>query len=118
MARLPRGRAQPPVTVFGVPRRNRPGRDRPDRADRPDAGGTSGWAHSESGQDGDWLVRTVPGAHATKTYRCPGCDHEIRPGTPHVVVWPADETGSVADRRHWHRACWDARGRRRPTRRR
>ncbi|MEU4667269.1 hypothetical protein AB0F91_04690 [Amycolatopsis sp. NPDC023774] len=100
-----------------MPRHHRPGRDRHARAEQPDLGAASGWAHAESGPDGEWLVRTVPGSHATKTYRCPGCDHEIRPGTPHVVVWPADETGSVADRRHWHRTCWDARARRRPNRR-
>ncbi|RZQ59352.1 hypothetical protein [Amycolatopsis suaedae] len=91
-----------------MPRRNRhqPG-------PRPRSGASLGWATAESARDGDWLVRTVPGAQATKFYRCPGCDHEIRPGTPHVVVWPAGETGSVADRRHWHRGCWDRRTQRR-----
>ncbi|HEX7661560.1 MAG TPA: hypothetical protein VF444_18960 [Pseudonocardiaceae bacterium] len=77
--------------------------------DRPLGGGVT---RIESDHIGDWLVRQVPGASATKMYRCPGCDHEIRPGTPHVVVWPADEQGSVADRRHWHSACWEARHRR------
>jgi hypothetical protein len=72
---------------------------------------------TEAGPDGEWNVRAVSGAQTTKTYRCPGCDHEIRPGTPHVVAWPASDHGSVEDRRHWHRACWDARLRRRPTRR-
>ena len=43
--------------------------------------------------DGDWVVRQVPGAAATKTYRCPGCDQEIRPGAAHVVVWPAQTPG-------------------------
>jgi hypothetical protein len=37
---------------------------------------------------------------------------------PHVVVWPAEEWGSVDDRRHWHTACWSARTRGRPGRRR
>jgi hypothetical protein len=65
----------------------------------------------ESHPDGDWNVRTVTGAAAVKTYRCPGCDHEIRPGHPHVVAWrPGDE----AARRHWHRPCWQARDRRAP----
>ncbi|GAA3574475.1 hypothetical protein GCM10022222_68690 [Amycolatopsis ultiminotia] len=100
-----------------MPRRNRPGRSRPGPVERPDPGAVSGWARTEAAPDGEWLVRTVPGAQAGKTYRCPGCDHEIRPGTPHVVTWPADETGGVADRRHWHRPCWDARSRRRPGRR-
>jgi hypothetical protein len=54
----------------------------------------------------DWVVRPVAGAYATKTYRCPGCDHEIGPGTPHLVVWRDDD---VEDRRHWHTPCWHRR---------
>jgi len=64
-------------------------------------------------RDGDWVVRTVPGGASAKTYRCPGCDHEIRPGSPHVVAWPADWRGDLSDRRHWHAPCWQARDRRR-----
>jgi len=67
--------------------------------------------------DGEWLVRTVPGEAATKTYRCPGCDHEIPAGVAHVVAWPADERGDLSDRRHWHTGCWRARDRRGPGRR-
>lgn len=73
----------------------------------------------ETGPDGyDYEVRPVAGSRATKVYRCPGCDHEIPAGTPHVVVWRADfgEAG-MADRRHWHTPCWTARGTRSPTRR-
>ncbi|KAA2259574.1 hypothetical protein F0L68_21220 [Solihabitans fulvus] len=61
------------------------------------------------------MVRTVTGAQTTKFYRCPGCDHEIRPGVAHVVTWPAADYGSVEDRRHWHSACWTNRGHRGPT---
>jgi hypothetical protein len=68
----------------------------------------------ESGPDGDWVVRSVPGAASAKAYRCPGCEQLIRTGAGHVVAWPADELGSVADRRHWHSACWASRTRRRP----
>lgn len=64
--------------------------------------------------DGEWLVRAVPGSSATKAYRCPGCDQEIRAGVPHVVAWPADGRGDATDRRHWHTGCWRARDRRRP----
>jgi hypothetical protein len=64
--------------------------------------------------DGEWVVRRITGAGATKTYRCPGCDQEIRPATPHVVAFPADDYGNVEDRRHWHTPCWQARGRRGP----
>ncbi|HJP77821.1 MAG TPA: hypothetical protein VJ914_26360 [Pseudonocardiaceae bacterium] len=70
---------------------------------------------AESGTDGEWLVRKIPGAQATKVYRCPGCDHEIQPGVPHLVAWPALDYGSVQDRRHWHTGCWAARDRRGPT---
>ncbi|MFD4368050.1 ATP/GTP-binding protein [Rhodococcus sp. NPDC058521] len=58
--------------------------------------------------DDTYLVRNVPGARATKSYRCPGCDHEIRPGVAHVVTWPAG-FGGVDDRRHWHSGCWSGR---------
>ncbi|MGP4018066.1 hypothetical protein [Saccharopolyspora sp. 5N708] len=71
----------------------------------------------EHGSDGDWMVRAIPAAQATKIYRCPGCDHEIQTGVAHVVTWPSAEHGSVADRRHWHTSCWKARDRRGPTRR-
>ena len=74
----------------------------------------------EVGADGnDYEVRPVAAARATKVYRCPGCDHEIRPGTAHVVVWPTDVAGTsetVDDRRHWHTACWANRATRSPTR--
>ena len=71
------------------------------------------------------MVRPLSGAASGgKTYRCPGCDQEIRLGTPHVVTWPAYardsdldpwDTDSAADlRRHWHTPCWNARGRRLP----
>ncbi len=68
--------------------------------------------------DGAWLVRHITTGGAVKTYRCPGCDQEITPGVAHIVAWPADERGDLADRRHWHTGCWTARGRRAPTRRR
>jgi hypothetical protein len=72
--------------------------------------------------DDDWVVRQVTGSAATRAYRCPGCDHEIRPATPHVVAWPAawgadgdrDEDSGLGERRHWHTACWHARHRRGP----
>ncbi|WNG86124.1 hypothetical protein C6A87_019855 [Mycobacterium sp. ITM-2016-00317] len=72
----------------------------------------------EVGADGDdYEVRPVSAARATKVYRCPGCDHEIRPATAHLVVWPADGGGRVDDRRHWHTSCWGHRQTRGPTRR-
>jgi len=48
-------------------------------------------------------VRHVQPYQAVKHYRCPGCDHDIRPGEGHEVVVPvADPAG----RRHWHTGCW------------
>lgn len=73
----------------------------------------------EEHPDGTFVVRRVSGAASTKIYRCPGCDQEVRPGTPHVVAWPADGVpggGDVADRRHWHTPCWTSRSRRGPRR--
>lgn len=77
----------------------------------------------EEAPDGDWVVRSLTGTASTKPYRCPGCDQEIRPTTPHVVSWPAYprdsdldpwDTESAADqRRHWHAICWRERNRRR-----
>jgi hypothetical protein len=51
-----------------------------------------------------WQVRLVQPYQAIKMYRCPGCEQEIRERTLHVVVWPE---GSTAERRHWHRPCWE-----------
>ncbi|MEV0961283.1 ATP/GTP-binding protein [Streptomyces sp. NPDC049910] len=94
------------------PRRNRPrgGEKQTDRAgDMADRYG--GVERTESWRGEDWRVRHVAGASAAgKRYRCPGCDQEIPPGTPHVVAWP--DYGGVDDRRHWHRACWNAKDRR------
>jgi hypothetical protein len=73
-----------------------------------------GGASIQAAPDGDWLVRMIPGGYSTKTYRCPGCDHEIVPGVAHVVVWPADGRGDATDRRHWHTSCWRSRGTRAP----
>jgi len=47
-------------------------------------------------------VREVAG---DKEYRCPGCDHPIRPGLRHLVVVPE---GDADARRHWHTKCWQS----------
>src|SRR5437588_7932773 len=76
----------------------------------------------EIGPDGhEYEVRPIAAARAVKTYRCPGCDHEIRSGTSHLVVWPTDSAGGgpqkrIEDRRHWHTPCWTNRATRGPTR--
>lgn len=74
---------------------------------------------TETGPDGeDYTVRQVRGSE--KSYRCPGCDQLIAPGAAHVVAWRTEhllgQQAAMDDRRHWHRACWQARGRRRPVR--
>ena len=61
-----------------------------------------------------FVVQPISEKNALKEYRCPGCDHEIVPATPHVVAWPAER--GIDDRRHWHTPCWKARDRRGPAR--
>ncbi|MFC1402827.1 MULTISPECIES: hypothetical protein [Streptacidiphilus] len=97
-----------------------PRRSRPRRSEQPEprSGGYSGlgWTLGQTDSYGgeDWQVRPVAG-DSGKSYRCPGCDQEIPPGVGHLVVWPLTSvsgTAGVDDRRHWHRACWNARERR------
>ncbi|WP_375426695.1 hypothetical protein [uncultured Friedmanniella sp.] len=89
-----------------------PGR-RPSKHSRPARPLGSGHASATTKRDGRWVVRSVPGASAVKSYRCPGCDQVVPAGTPHVVVWPAEPSWSsasgLAERRHWHTACWQRR---------
>lgn len=97
------------------------GRSQQSERDQPrDIEKAFGYQRTESARDGDWVVRSVTGASTAKTYRCPGCDQEIRPGVPHLVAWPADTEdaawhggGGLDHRRHWHTPCWNARLRRR-----
>jgi hypothetical protein len=89
------------------PRRNRPRRAAP--AAPAEGGRGHGLEQTESWRGEEWVVRPVAGSSG-KRYRCPGCDQEIPPGVGHVVAWP--QHGDVDDRRHWHRACWNARDRR------
>ncbi|MFC6082237.1 ATP/GTP-binding protein [Sphaerisporangium aureirubrum] len=81
------------------------GKGRRTEPPRPVEDALRGSERLESWPDGDWKVRQVSGAGSDKLYRCPGCDHEIRPGLPHVVSWPA-WSGGEGERRHWHTACW------------
>ena len=110
---MPRRKPNPPQGG----KRGRPSNQAP--AQRDSALPSFRFATSETGPDGDeeYTVVSVPGVKATKVYRCPGCDHEIRVGEPHLVAWPAFDA-SAGERRHWHRGCWQARGRRGPARRR
>jgi hypothetical protein len=64
------------------------------------------WTEDDDGED----VRHVQPYQAVKAYRCPGCDHEIRPGEGHEVVVPR---AAPQDRRHWHTGCWRGELRRR-----
>ncbi|MFY9921762.1 MAG: hypothetical protein WAL26_25740 [Mycobacterium sp.] len=93
-------------------RRRARGRRQPPRAPLPAS------RRVETGPDGyDYEVRPIAASRATKTYRCPGCDHEIRPGTAHLVVWQIElGENAVEDRRHWHTPCWQHRATRSPTR--
>ncbi|TDC65916.1 ATP/GTP-binding protein [Actinomadura sp. GC306] len=90
-----------------------PRKNRRTVSERGARGGASWVQETEAGPDGEWVVRAISGAGAAKAYRCPGCDQEIPPGVAHVVAWRADDRDG-RDRRHWHRPCWQARGRRSP----
>ncbi len=104
-----------------MPRANRPRAGRGGREPAPplDLARALGGHRREAGPDGPWNVREVPASATGRAYRCPGCDQELTSAVAHLVVWPAEhlfgEQGALGDRRHWHRACWAARGRRRPT---
>ncbi|MDG3012811.1 ATP/GTP-binding protein [Rhodococcus sp. D2-41] len=103
-----------------MPRRNQ---HRNARAGRPQVTerATLGdaFARREAGPRGGEMfsVRNIPASRALKTYRCPGCDHEIGPGTAHVVAWPDRDAGGPDERRHWHTGCWSGRASRSITRR-
>ncbi len=78
------------------PRRHRAGRERPGPP----------LPRSSPSQVPSWAV--LPGVEVRavagdKPYRCPGCQGVIPPGTPHLVIVPAD---APEDRRHWHTPCW------------
>jgi hypothetical protein len=94
-----------------MPRQNR----RRDEAPRPSA--FAAWHRVDQWHGEDYAVRTVTGANAVKSYRCPGCDQLIPARVPHVVAWPNDDP-DAGERRHWHTPCWAARERRTPGRRR
>ncbi|ADP79027.1 hypothetical protein [Pseudofrankia inefficax] len=80
------------------------GRPRKDRHREDEQESRPGWLVESVVINGeDWSQRPVTGAASGKSYRCPGCDHEISPGVPHMVVWPSGRTDS---RRHWHTPCW------------
>lgn len=98
-----------------------PSKRRSGRASRPSTGRPlSETLHTvEDWRGEDWAVRRITGSTSTKAYRCPGCDHLIRPATPHVVVWPLEASlqefaatksaSGLGERRHWHTTCWDGR---------
>jgi hypothetical protein len=91
--------------------RRRPSKWQRPVSDRPLLGGTQS---REVKAGGEWNVRRVSGSASAKSYRCPGCDQQILPATPHVVVWPDNPSllgalggaQSLDERRHWHTACW------------
>ena len=60
---------------------------------------------TEEHSDGVYIVRRLTGSGSTKPYRCPGCDQEIKPATPHTVAYVM---GELEDRRHWHTPCWNS----------
>ncbi len=77
------------------------------------ATGKNGPVAKRSGPEDEVTVTVVHPFQARKVYLCPGCLQEIPVGLGHVVVVPV---GAADLRRHWHRACWSHRDRRRPGR--
>lgn len=67
----------------------------------------------EQAADGDWFVQYIPAINAIKSYKCPECERQISPGTPHLVVWQQDhmfgKARAIQERRHWHKHCWETR---------
>lgn len=98
-----------------MPRRHRRASQGP-VAPRRDGLGGSALETGPAGDSDDYHVRRIPASRAVKDFRCPGCDHPVMSGTPHVVAWP-DRPGGEDERRHWHSGCWSGRGRRGVTRR-
>jgi hypothetical protein len=78
-----------------MPRRNRRAGDAPSSPARRPRSPAPAWAELAG-----YEVRRVSG---DKVYRCPGCDHLVAIGTPHLVVIPLD---APDERRHWHTGCW------------
>ncbi len=96
-----------------MPRSNRPRRGRQVSDDEQELDlqrALYGTLRTETKHDGLWNVQPVSAASAAKTYICPGCGLEIRPGLAHTVAWRADglmgEAADIAARRHWHTHCW------------
>lgn len=92
-----------------MPRSNRRRPD-PRGADDSFARMLAGFKRTESRRGGEWTVQPVSATQAQKSYTCPGCGRTIEPGIAHLVVWRADgvlgDAADLADRRHWHSACW------------
>ena len=65
------------------------------------------FGRTETHSDGQWQVVSLTGETSVKVYKCPGCNSEIQPKTPHIVAWLLDMP--VEERRHWHTACWKRR---------
>ena len=88
-----------------MPRRNRPPKKTNQQAEEfAIQNRVFGIEIAQEWSDGNWIVRKITGSAATKNYRCPGCDHEIKPATPHTLSYLE---GYLDERRHWHTACWE-----------
>jgi hypothetical protein len=71
---------------------------------------TTGSRRTEVRKGREWTVQPISVANATKVYICPGCSLDIAPGVAHLAAWRMDgilgDAADIADRRHWHDACW------------
>jgi hypothetical protein len=87
-----------------MPRRNRPPKKNNQQPEERLESRVFSIEIAEEWSDGNWIVRKITGSGSTKNYRCPGCDHEIKPATPHTLSYLE---GYLDERRHWHTACWE-----------
>ncbi len=78
-------------------RKNERARERAESAGRGDG------VSSDAPDDVQAPGYDVRQASGPKTYRCPGCDQEVRAGVLHLVVVPHADAD---ERRHWHTGCW------------
>lgn len=71
-------------------------------------------ARREVGPRGEEYFVAVPRPNE-KVYTCPACAQDIPGDLAHVVAWPAEDIlgpeSAAAQRRHWHKACWERLGR-------
>lgn len=76
----------------------------------------AGMRRYHDASDGGWIVQEVRPNDSGRVYTCPGCRQDVSAASAHIVAWLDDGpfgTTGVENRRHWHKACFASRQRRR-----